>query len=98
MDRRAFLGAFAAMLVLDPERLLWHPGAKLISIPKPQTSGLLDGLVAFWEIDAGDVWSDGEYLLPVHRRVKCTPEEIAALFDAGFGVSYSEIISFGGAC
>jgi hypothetical protein len=42
MNRRSFLGAILASAVLDPERLLWRPGAKLISIPKPQapvTSG-----------------------------------------------------------
>ncbi len=35
--RRGFLGliaAFGAEAVLDPERLLWRRGAKLISIPK----------------------------------------------------------------
>lgn len=34
MNRRNFL-AFAALFVADPERLLWRPGARLISIPKP---------------------------------------------------------------
>ena len=36
MNRRGFLGALlggAAALALDPEKLLWRPGAKLISIP-----------------------------------------------------------------
>lgn len=33
MTRRA-LFALAAAAVLDPERLLWRPGAKLVSIPK----------------------------------------------------------------
>lgn len=38
MNRRNFLGMLAASvggMTLDPERLLWRPGAKLISIPKP---------------------------------------------------------------
>jgi len=35
MNRRSFLAAPAAGLVLDSDRLLWRPGAKLISIPKP---------------------------------------------------------------
>lgn len=35
MNRRNFLSLLAASLTLDPERLLWRPGAKLISIPKP---------------------------------------------------------------
>lgn len=32
-SRRSFLAAMAAACVLDPERLLWVPGAKMISIP-----------------------------------------------------------------
>jgi hypothetical protein len=34
MTRRSFLAALAAALALDPERMLWLPGKKLISIPK----------------------------------------------------------------
>jgi hypothetical protein len=39
--RRGFLGllgAFAATAVCDPERLLWTPGRKLISIPAPRVA------------------------------------------------------------
>lgn len=39
MNRRGFLSAlvgFAAGATLDPERLLWVPGKKLISIPAPR--------------------------------------------------------------
>jgi len=38
MNRRAFLASLggAAALALDPERALWVPGAKLISIPAPR--------------------------------------------------------------
>jgi len=38
MKRRGFLGLFAGAIAgatLDPERALWIPGAKTISIPKP---------------------------------------------------------------
>lgn len=37
MNRRAFLSLIATGLAAttDPERLLWQPGRKLISIPKP---------------------------------------------------------------
>jgi len=46
MNRRGFLsallGAVAAPMVLDPERLLWVPGAKTISIP---SQAVMDG----WE-------------------------------------------------
>ena len=34
MTRRGVLGSLAAAFTLDLERLLWIPGAKLISIPK----------------------------------------------------------------
>ncbi len=37
MNRRGFLGLLACA-ALDPERLLWIPGRKLISIPKPVLS------------------------------------------------------------
>lgn len=37
MGRRGFLGVFAA-LALDPERLLWVPGQRLISIPAARVS------------------------------------------------------------
>lgn len=38
MNRRAFFATLTAGLAAaaDPERLLWTPGKKLISIPKPQ--------------------------------------------------------------
>lgn len=35
MNRRGFLGALLGA-ALDPERLLWVPGKKLISIPAPR--------------------------------------------------------------
>ena len=41
MNRRLFLGAIASAFVADPERLLWTPGRKLISIPKPRGNVLL---------------------------------------------------------
>ncbi len=36
MNRRSFLATIAAGLALDPERALWVPGKKLISIPRPK--------------------------------------------------------------
>src|SRR5262245_30870557 len=33
MNRRGFLGTLLSAAVLDPEKLLWVPGQKLISIP-----------------------------------------------------------------
>lgn len=34
-SRRGFLGALLGAAVLDPDRLLWRPGAKLVSVPRP---------------------------------------------------------------
>ncbi|MES2136627.1 MAG: hypothetical protein V4502_06155 [Pseudomonadota bacterium] len=39
MNRRGFLASIAAALVLDPERALWVPGRKLISVPAPRVTG-----------------------------------------------------------
>lgn len=36
MNRRSFLAAIAGAFAADPERLLWIPGAKTISIPAPR--------------------------------------------------------------
>ena len=48
MNRRGFLSMLAGA-VLDPERLLWVPGKKLISIPKPvaKITGLIFNRNAF---------------------------------------------------
>lgn len=38
LNRRGFLGALATALAgatLDPEKLLWEPGKRMISIPAP---------------------------------------------------------------
>lgn len=35
LSRRGFLSSLAAAFILDPEKLLWKPGAKLISVPVP---------------------------------------------------------------
>lgn len=44
LNRRGFFGALAAAIAgstLDPEKLLWVPGRKLISIPKPIPAPIL---------------------------------------------------------
>lgn len=64
MNRRAFLGLFgasAAALVLDPEMLLWRPGAKTIFLPSvtPAPSSLTLGSGVF---QVGDIITiDGVY-------------------------------------
>lgn len=46
MTRRGFLGSLAvaaSAFALDPERALWVPGAKTISIPRPASVRLTRG-------------------------------------------------------
>ena len=45
MNRRSFLSTMlgAGAFALDPERALWVPGAKLISIPVPRIASPFDG-------------------------------------------------------
>jgi hypothetical protein len=46
-SRRAFLSilGIGAAMVADPERALWVPGRKLISIPKPYQMSELDRII-----------------------------------------------------
>lgn len=65
MNRRGFLGTLlgGAALVADPERLLWTPGKKLISIPKPvihEISGA--AIMARWR--QSDEYLNSMYLRP----------------------------------
>lgn len=55
MNRRGFLGLLGAAVtgaVLDPEKLLWRPGAKVISIPKVEIPEIALSPISF---DVGDV-------------------------------------------
>lgn len=42
-SRRSFLATLAGAFALDPERALWVPGAKTISVPAPRL--FLDGWI-----------------------------------------------------
>lgn len=56
MTRRGFIAAFAAAVALDPEKLLWRPGEKLISIPAPPK---LSVLTARPLLEVGDIVTFG---------------------------------------
>ena len=49
LSRRGFLAAAAAALVLDPERALWVPGRRSISIPVNPAPGLAAQAAAFYQ-------------------------------------------------
>lgn len=58
MNRRGFLGmlgAASAAAVLDPERLLWTPGRKLISIPNPRPASIMSGWAGSRLWQKGDI-------------------------------------------
>lgn len=62
MRRRSFLAAIAAAFVApDPEKLLWQPGKKLISIPSPPKVGCPNPVL--WSAIVEDVTclSDGPW-------------------------------------
>ncbi len=53
MNRRSFLSLLtgtASALMLDPERVLWVPGTKAISIPSPHVVSDYDVIMVMQEI------------------------------------------------
>jgi hypothetical protein len=59
MNRRGFLSALIAAgtaAAIDPEKLLWEPGRKLISIPKPGPMIVSDG----WASDRAALLRTGD--------------------------------------
>ena len=78
MKRRGFLAALAASLTLDPERALWVPGAKLISVPKPvplPVSGIsLMREMMQLEYDAYCYMSKGHLFYALEARANVLPD------------------------
>ncbi len=78
-SRRTFLGGLAGLIagaVLDPERLLWVPGKKLISIAKPQPWKFMrspDGQAIFHVYNQEGVGTGQVAVYPfIHGRTKET--------------------------
>jgi hypothetical protein len=70
MNRRLFLqlgAAAAAGFALDPERLLWRPGAKTIFLPPPKAPGLVLDVAGGMRLQKGDIITitDNGYGWPV---------------------------------
>lgn len=73
MNRRGFLASLLATVVVDPERLLYVPGKRLISIPRilrPRTVGDIIN-ECYYHLDANGVFLVG---------VNPTPEQISFAF------------------
>jgi hypothetical protein len=74
VNRRGFLGAVAAALVPgalfghDPERLLWVPGKKLISVPKPAADGIWLSANLGYPYDRGHALDAAHALMNEWRR------------------------------
>jgi len=81
MNRRSFLSLFAASAVLDPERLLWVPGRKLISIPTPTPEFIMSFFVTRGQSRSQVDLSESEYW---HwRRDGELPARILGVFPVG---------------
>ena len=96
MHRRAFLSSLIAAAVLDPERLLWVPGKKLISIPKPATWIVQRGWYVAIESSVGGrlIDSRGRVVatLAAHVKLPCFMESLQNLrFDADLGHGMIEV-------
>ena len=79
MNRRRFLGlfsGFAASAVMDPERLLWVRGQKLISIPNETP---LPAIMEFTAVGFDHYFK--AVMLPLMIRA----EKCAAVFDSAEG-------------
>lgn len=70
-SRRTFFASLAAALVLDPERALWVPGKKMISVPKPP-------FLAVGDIVAFGAWPGERYIVTAEAR------SIESIGDARF--------------
>lgn len=56
MTRRSFLAAAASAFTLDPDRALWTPGAKTISVAAPTRRELLMPDYMFYPYVAGGLY------------------------------------------
>ena len=78
MNRRGFLATLAAAFVADPERLLWVPGRKLISIPpKPLYPGGGNRILTISEIT-------NEMLKVLGHNLKLSTRSVNRMYDADF--------------
>ena len=80
MNRRGFLAALAAAFVTDPEKLLWVPGQKLISIPAPHPYVSAAGSIA-WKMDALRDCLEDLVLLQDVLWERVTRKEETSIFD-----------------
>lgn len=79
MNRRSFFRAALAVgmaAAIDPERLLWEPGKKLISIPKPQPLvGWMGGASVESRYRRGAMSRPIEYGFPFHHFYRIVGKE-----------------------
>lgn len=82
MNRRSFLASTAAIIAsaaFDPEKLLWVPGRKVISIPKPSPPAAAVYLNGIYQVTGVDYTIDGNKITfhdPRHKKdriLMCVP-------------------------
>lgn len=78
INRRSFLTAAVAALVLDPERLLWVPGKKVYSIPKPEPKTFILALHPITKVDWLSI--DG-HVIPVENFFFSFPDRDPTLVE-----------------
>lgn len=101
MNRRGFLGFLGAAVAgatLDPERLLWQPGKKFISVPsigydEMEEMYLRPAARAFADAMDRDIvnWITRETLSILQNNLEI-PRLVNARFDAAFRQPIGEII------
>lgn len=97
MNRRAFfglLGAGAAGFVIDPERLLWRPGAKTFFLPSVRSAYWPPGLVTGPVITA--MAADGQWVEIgyIHDIEVGTLTNVAEAHLELFGLRRSDPLTF----
>lgn len=80
VNRRGFLASLLAATTVDPERLLWVPGRKTISIPKPfQLERYFFGEVFYVServaVDSSDFHA--QFIMPAVERVHANMAQAA---------------------
>lgn len=76
-SRRSFFALLAAAFVLDPERLLWKPGAKLISVPAPLPGVIYGVQFELWH-------SAADIATLYHQAIEVLRRNVGAPLDSRF--------------
>lgn len=96
MNRRVFLSTLAAVVAgaaLDPERLLWRPGAKTIFLPSPKEVGqFTHTAIAGDALRVGDVITiDGVYAVNPKTGITTAYSQMFVIRNTSTAEGYVEL-------